>query len=70
MSERAGTSTREESDPPETDDRPRVKRKKREWLNCAGKLDRISGIHHVLIQLINVSECRRLKLRCDRKGES
>jgi len=47
MSDRPGTSTREESDAPETDDRPRVKRKKREWLNCAGKLDRISGIHHV-----------------------
>jgi hypothetical protein len=36
MSDRAGTSTREESDPPDHDDRPRVKRKKREWLNCAG----------------------------------
>jgi hypothetical protein len=36
MSDRGETSTREESDPPDHDDRPRVKRKKREWLNCAG----------------------------------
>jgi hypothetical protein len=56
MSETAGTSTRDGSDPSgadTTDERPN-KRKKREHLNCAGKL--------VLVYMI-ISRCLRKQSR-------